>query len=102
MKLTQLPRPVLACVLAIQNLYPQARPTPRLDGSVYLEIPHSAGGVTRAEIAPADLDANGERPVWLSMQGVPFGQIKLIGSQAVANRIKSVIEKSDEPTGGER
>lgn len=96
MKLQQLPQHILACVLAVQRLYPQTRPTPRLDGSVYLEIPHPAGGVARAEISPAKtLDSDGDRPVWLQMQGLPFGEIKLVGSQAVAARIKAVIDGAD-------
>lgn len=102
MKLTGLPGPILACVLALRNIYPAARATPRLDGSVYLEIPHPAGGVVSAEIEPAQLDTFGERGLLLSMRALPFGQVRLLGSQAVASRIRAVIEKTDEPTGGER
>lgn len=105
MKLHHLPAPVLACVLSVQRLYPATRAAPCLDGSVHLEIPHPAGGFLCVEIGPADLDSNGQRPVWLAMLGLPFGKIKLIGSQAVAVRIKTMIDAADEPHwphGGER
>lgn len=111
--LGKLPAQILACAIAI----PQTWPAARLRASILknsalelaAEIPHPAGGFVEAQMHLGDPDPSGQRTVWLSMQALPFGRVRLTGSAAVVARIRSVIEGADEPPppatptqGGER
>jgi hypothetical protein len=93
MKLHQLPPTILASVLAVQRVVPGARFEPLILGGCDITLPVKRGGVERARIETAEPDpASGDRGVWLHMRDLPFGKCRLTSAQAVADKIKAVIE----------